>query len=100
MSVTRLRRGCDKISRDDLESIGVGTPMMEIDITGIADILPPEMLFSLDDIQRAAQLVRNCTNRERFYSDLLRLTREVCEKFQFDWDSEIVDMIQNCTKHE
>ena len=100
MSVTRLRRACDKIRRDDLESIGVGSPTMEIDITEIADILPPEMLFPLDDIQRAAELVRNCTNRGRFYSELLRLTREVCEKFTFDWDSEIVNMIQNSTKHE
>ena len=83
-----------------LESIGVGTPVIGADVMGIADILPPEMLFPLDDIQMAATIVRNCTSARKFYSKLLRLTREVSEKFRFDWDSEIVNMIQNCSNYE
>jgi hypothetical protein len=46
-----------------LESIGVGPPVIGADVMGIADILLPEMLFPLDDIQRAAELVCNCTSR-------------------------------------
>jgi len=81
-----------------LESIGVGTPVIGTDVMGIADILPPEMLFPLDDIQMAAELVRNCTSRGELYSELLELTREVCEKFRFDWDSQVVDMIEKCSR--
>ncbi len=81
-----------------LESMGVGTPVIGTDVMGISDILPPEMLYPLDDIQRAVELVRDCTSRGEFYSGLLKRTREVCEKFRFDWDSQVVDMIEKCSR--
>ena len=95
MDVTILPSRFEGSPNAVLESVSVGTPVIGSDVMGVVDLLPTEMLFPLDDIERAAEIIRECTARGQFYSVITRAAQQVREKFAFDWDAQIVKLVGN-----
>jgi glycosyltransferase involved in cell wall biosynthesis len=77
-----------------LESIGVGTPVIAANVMGIADTLPPDMLFPLDDVEAASAMLRACVTDREYYSMLIKATKRCRQRFMFDWDAAIVRVIE------
>jgi glycosyltransferase involved in cell wall biosynthesis len=76
-----------------LESISVGTPVIGAKVMGIEDILPAEMLFPLDNIYKAAKIIRECAINEAAYTAMTTAIENIRERFTFDWDQRIVKII-------
>ena len=86
------KEGCPSIL---LEAASWGTPSIGSDVEGIREILKNrELLFPANDAESLSDIMKKAGGRDRYYDEIRQLNRTVDERYMFNWEKQLVQLLK------